>query len=220
MGQSRTAVDRCGRKTLKLQGVQNGEALAGGSPTDKEMSPILSEPPAQGANWTASGVTLIEQSEVGEQAEIVALQSASAQLGTVELSVRYSSEQALLAVTVLRASDLRVAAAATESAEPAEPAETESVDPYVKLQLLPEKRHRVKTRVIRHTRNPVFDETFSFYGIKTDSRGHVPVALHVLVLTFDRFSRDRTTLLSFIYHLSSLTPTLNSPTQSSHFPSH
>ncbi len=38
-------------------------------------------------------------------------------------------------------------------------------DPYVKLQLLPEKQHKVKTRVMRRTLNPVYDEDFTFYGV-------------------------------------------------------
>ena len=38
-------------------------------------------------------------------------------------------------------------------------------DPYVKLQLLPEKQHKVKTRVLRRTQNPVYDEDFTFYGV-------------------------------------------------------
>ena len=46
------------------------------------------------------------------------------------------------------------------------PAETfTSSDPYVKLQLLPEKQHKVKTRVLRRTLNPVYDEDFTFYGV-------------------------------------------------------
>jgi Ca2+-dependent lipid-binding protein len=36
---------------------------------------------------------------------------------------------------------------------------------YVKLQLLPDKQHKVKkTRVVRKTRNPAYDENFTFYG--------------------------------------------------------
>lgn len=38
-------------------------------------------------------------------------------------------------------------------------------DPYVKLQLLPEKQHKVKTRVLRKTQSPLYDEDFTFYGI-------------------------------------------------------
>ena len=38
-------------------------------------------------------------------------------------------------------------------------------DPYIKLQILPEKEHKVKTKVVRDSVNPVFDEDFTFYGI-------------------------------------------------------
>ncbi len=39
-------------------------------------------------------------------------------------------------------------------------------DPYVKLQLLPDKQQRVKTRVLRHTRQPIYEEEFTFYGLQ------------------------------------------------------
>ena len=48
---------------------------------------------------------------------------------------------------------------------PAKDSTAKSSDPYVKLQLLPEKQHKVKTRVMRRTLNPVYDEDFTFYGI-------------------------------------------------------
>uniref|UniRef100_A0A8C2KAH7 Synaptotagmin IV n=1 Tax=Cyprinus carpio TaxID=7962 RepID=A0A8C2KAH7_CYPCA len=61
-------------------------------------------------------------------------------------------------------------------------------DPYIKLTLLPEKKHKVKTRVLRKTLDPAFDETFSFYGIPYARVSQL--ALHFMVLSFDRFSRD------------------------------
>ncbi|XP_030635542.1 synaptotagmin-4 [Chanos chanos] len=61
-------------------------------------------------------------------------------------------------------------------------------DPYIKLTLLPEKKHKVKTRVLRKTLDPAFDETFSFYGIPHSRVSQL--ALHFMVLSFDRFSRD------------------------------
>lgn len=48
---------------------------------------------------------------------------------------------------------------------PARDSNIGSSDPYVKLQLLPDKHHKVKTRVLRRTLNPVYDEDFTFYGI-------------------------------------------------------
>ncbi len=49
---------------------------------------------------------------------------------------------------------------------PCKDPENPMLDPYVKLQLLPDKQHKVKTRVLRKTRSPVYEEDFSFYGIK------------------------------------------------------
>lgn len=74
-------------------------------------------------------------------------------LGQLEFKLRYRTEQNTLAVTVVKCKDL-----------PARGTNATS-DPYVKLQLLPDKQHRVKTRVLRNTKDPVYDEDFTFYGI-------------------------------------------------------
>ena len=58
---------------------------------------------------------------------------------------------------------------------PAKDSAAKSSDPYVKLQLLPEKQHKVKTRVMRRTLNPVYDEDFTFYGIHFNQ---LPVGRH------------------------------------------
>ncbi|CAL8377557.1 unnamed protein product [Boreogadus saida] len=95
----------------------------------------------------------------------------------------------------MRERDVRTSAAdrqsASEEAHGLAPTDEQSLtsDPYIKLTLLPEKKHRVKTRVLRKTLEPAFDETFSFYGV---AAARVPeLALHFNVLSFDRFSRDR-----------------------------
>lgn len=67
---------------------------------------------------------------------------------------RYNFDKNALVVTIVRCTDL-----------PAKDPALTSSDPYVKLQLLPEKQHKVKTRVLRKTVNPVYDEDFTFYGI-------------------------------------------------------
>lgn len=79
-------------------------------------------------------------------------------------------------------------------------------DPYVKMQLLPEKQHKVgggvpcssrfltlkplqaKTRVLRKTQNPTYNEEFTFYGVTPNLLESLVV--HFVVLNFDRFSRD------------------------------
>jgi len=62
------------------------------------------------------------------------------------------------------------------------------LDPYVKLQLLPEKQHKVKTRVVRNTLSPHYDEEFTFYGLNFNQLQST--TLHFAVIAFDRYSRD------------------------------
>jgi len=61
-------------------------------------------------------------------------------------------------------------------------------DPYVRIALLPDKKHRLDTKVKRRTLNPKWNETFYFEGFpvnKLNTR-----VLHFHVLDYDRFSRD------------------------------
>lgn len=98
-------------------------------------------------------------------------------LGSLSFSVEQDEAKGALIVSIVRASDL----------PPRDPA-LGSCDPYVKLQLLPEKKHKCKTRVVRKTLNPKYDETFTFYGV---TAAQVPgITLHFVILSFDRFSRD------------------------------
>lgn len=43
-------------------------------------------------------------------------------------------------------------------------------------------------RVVRNTRNPVYDEDFTFYGLNLNELRSM--SLHFVVLSFDRYSRD------------------------------
>ncbi|XP_059726809.1 synaptotagmin-11 isoform X3 [Haemorhous mexicanus] len=98
-------------------------------------------------------------------------------LGDLTFSVDYNFPKKALVVTIQEAHGL-----------PVMDEHTQSSDPYIKMTILPDKRHRVKTRVLRKTLEPVFDETFTFYGIPYS---HLQdLVLHFLVLSFDRFSRD------------------------------
>ncbi|XP_053983987.1 synaptotagmin-4 [Hylaeus anthracinus] len=97
-------------------------------------------------------------------------------LGQLMFKLRYISEQNALGVTVVNCKGL-----------PAREQNATS-DPYVKLKLLPDKKHQVKTRVLRNTRDPVYDEDFTFFGISKDQLQKI--SLHFIVLSFDRYSRD------------------------------
>lgn len=98
-------------------------------------------------------------------------------LGSLSLTVDYNFPKKALVVTIVGARGL-----------PAMDEQVSSSDPYVKMTILPEKKHRVKTRVLRKTLDPLFDETFTFYGVAYSSLPDL--TLHFLVLSFDRFSRD------------------------------
>lgn len=98
-------------------------------------------------------------------------------LGNLTFSVSHDEQKCALMVNIINANDL----------PPRDPS-LGGCDPYVKLQLLPEKKHKCKTRVLRKTLSPTYDETFTFYGI-TDNQ--IPATtLHFVILSFDRFSRD------------------------------
>ncbi|XP_049871803.1 synaptotagmin-4 [Pectinophora gossypiella] len=96
-------------------------------------------------------------------------------LGDLHFKLRYENEKSALVVSVVSCQGL-------PGREPAGP------DPYVKLQLLPDKQHKVKTRVVRKTRCPVYDEDFTFYGLAPHQL--TGITLHFVVLSFDRYSRD------------------------------
>ncbi|XP_056142705.1 synaptotagmin-11b [Lampris incognitus] len=98
-------------------------------------------------------------------------------LGSISLAVDYNFPKKALVVTIVGAHAL-----------PAMDEQAGSSDPYVKMTILPEKKHRVKTRVLRKTLEPLFDETFTFYGVAYSSLPEL--TLHFLVLSFDRFARD------------------------------
>ncbi|KAG8535933.1 hypothetical protein GDO81_027441 [Engystomops pustulosus] len=100
-----------------------------------------------------------------------------AALGTLTISVDYNFPKKALVVTIQEAHSL-----------PVMDEHSQGSDPYIKMTILPDKKHRVKTRVLRKTLDPVFDETFTFYGIPYSQLQDL--VLHFLVLSFDRFSRD------------------------------
>ena len=98
-------------------------------------------------------------------------------LGKLHFRLKYNYEKHALSVTIEKATELAVKDGSNHC------------DPYVKLHLLPEKQHKVKTRVLMKTRNPVYDEEFTFFGIEPSQLQ--TASLNFVVLSFDRFSRDK-----------------------------
>uniref|UniRef100_A0A9J2P3Y0 C2 domain-containing protein n=1 Tax=Ascaris lumbricoides TaxID=6252 RepID=A0A9J2P3Y0_ASCLU len=110
--------------------------------------------------------------------------------GYINFTLRYNIISSALQVNIVSCRDLPELAIAADGQC--------LLDPYVKLQLLPEKQHRVKTRLVRATRNPLYEETFSMYGIEPEQLN--ATSLHFAVIAFDRYSRD-TLLAEAVYPL-------------------
>ncbi|XP_040161033.1 synaptotagmin-11 isoform X2 [Anopheles arabiensis] len=121
-------------------------------------------------------------------------------LGTIVFKLRFLADRSALVVSVVRcrglpgknhgtaAAELSTIGGGTMLCNGSANGKQTATDPYVKLQLLPDKQHKVKTRVLRNTRNPVYDEDFTFYGLTLSELAGM--SLHFVVLSFDRYSRD------------------------------
>ncbi|XP_043278504.1 synaptotagmin-4 isoform X2 [Venturia canescens] len=165
-----------------------------GSQTSQHSNNLSSQPRTPSANGgqspvqTPSGeITLslenerdkaeLESSEKSEGGRSPNNDSNKDGLGQLMFKLRYQADQNALVVTVVKCIGL-----------PARGQQHVTSDPYVKLQLFPDKQHRVKTRVLRNTRDPVYDEDFTFFGISPTQLQKI--SLHFVVLSFDRYSRD------------------------------
>ncbi|CAM1331122.1 SYT7 (predicted) [Pycnogonum litorale] len=96
--------------------------------------------------------------------------------GKIKFTVEYDTRESSLIVKIIDAKGL-----------PAKDA-TGTSDPYVRVTLLPDKKHKIETKIKRRTLNPKWNETLYFQDF--------PITvlqtrtLHLHVLDWDRFSRD------------------------------
>ncbi|XP_033612748.1 synaptotagmin-7 isoform X3 [Fukomys damarensis] len=97
-------------------------------------------------------------------------------LGRIQFSVGYNFQESTLTVKILKAQEL-----------PAKDFSGTS-DPFVKIYLLPDKKHKLETKVKRKNLNPHWNETFLFEGFPYDKV--VQRVLYLQVLDYDRFSRN------------------------------
>uniref|UniRef100_A0A3Q3C2C0 Double C2-like domains, alpha n=2 Tax=Haplochromis burtoni TaxID=8153 RepID=A0A3Q3C2C0_HAPBU len=145
------------------------------SPTPVSPNPAVSPPPSLSPGSVASGMggshllspllaqgrpggggSLSLTSSVDTSVEINSSDSDDCTaLGTLEFELRYEQSSNKLNCTVLRAKGLK-------------PMDFNGLaDPYVKLHLLPGacKANKLKTRTIRNSLNPVWNETLTYVGI-------------------------------------------------------
>lgn len=97
-------------------------------------------------------------------------------LGRIQIHLRYDFERMTLNLNLLTAEHL-----------PAKDFSGTS-DPYVKIMLLPDRKHRLVSNIRRKCLNPRWDEMFSFEGYPFAKLADKTLCLQVL--DYDRFSRD------------------------------
>ncbi|XP_031727171.1 synaptotagmin-7 isoform X4 [Anarrhichthys ocellatus] len=100
----------------------------------------------------------------------------SEKLGRIQFSIGYSFQNTTLTVKLLRGQEL-----------PAKDFSGTS-DPFVKIYLLPDKKHKLETKVKRKNLNPNWNETFLFEGFPYEKVRER--TLYLQVLDYDRFSRN------------------------------
>ncbi|XP_059080048.1 synaptotagmin-7-like isoform X2 [Tigriopus californicus] len=142
-------------------GVPNGGAA--GPPTEEKKSsnPAL-------AFFNNRSISLVDMyTDMGEPTE---------KCGELNFGLEYDFATQTLKLKIIQARDL--AAKDTNGLS----------DPYVRVTLLPDKKHRLETKIKRRTLNPRWNETFYFEGFpinKLQAR-----VLHLHCYDYDRFSRD------------------------------
>jgi Ca2+-dependent lipid-binding protein len=112
--------------------------------------------------------------ELYKQVSIDSVKSEHCVCGKLFFTLVYSHESESLVVNVLRCEDL-----------PAKDFSGTS-DPYVKIYLLPDRKHKCQTKVHRKTLCPEFNEKFAFSAPYKELTSRV---LQFNIYDFDRFSR-------------------------------
>lgn len=172
------------------------------SPMESKLSPTGS---SSGGNGSANGgrssqMAVMQDSMISNASSEIHIEQYG-KLGSIFFKLRYLAERNALMVSIIRCRGLPSKSSGGNNTNNASTSNNSNdipagmngrtqaaTDPYVKLQLLPDKQHKVKTRVVRNTRNPVYDEDFTFYGLNINDLQNM--SLHFVILSFDRYSRD------------------------------
>ncbi|KAG2462840.1 SYT7 protein, partial [Polypterus senegalus] len=148
-------------------------------PTSQSLGQLHQQPPSSassssgvGGGGRASRGSLSPGSEDDDSHDMPGREN----LGRIQFSVGYNFHESTLTVKILKAQEL-----------PAKDFSGTS-DPFVKIYLLPDKKHKLETKVKRKNLNPHWNETFLFEGFPYEKV--VQRTLYLQVLDYDRFSRN------------------------------
>ena len=84
--------------------------------------------------------------------DVTTADGGSQKLGRIQFTLGYDFEQSTLTLKIIRAVDLAAKDITGRS------------DPYVKVMLLPDKKHKLLTNIKRRNLNPRWNEVFAFEG--------------------------------------------------------
>lgn len=111
-------------------------------------------------------------------------------VGSLLFSLEHDKHRDSLTIHIIKATDLTLEATSSEDNVSTPLSHLSPLfDPYIRLLLLPEGKQKAKTRIVRRTRNPVFEETFTFYGMNNQKLFKSFVKFSVI--SHDRFSKDQ-----------------------------
>ncbi|XP_062569924.1 synaptotagmin-7-like [Saccostrea cucullata] len=114
--------------------------------------------------------------EVDAAASVDVTEGVDCKLGRIQIGLSYDFQSLTLTLKVIQAKDL-VAKDFTGTS-----------DPYVKILLLPDKRHKLVTKVKKKNLNPRWNESFLFEGWLHNKL--LEKTIYLQVIDYDRFSRD------------------------------
>ncbi|KAJ7308827.1 hypothetical protein JRQ81_008096 [Phrynocephalus forsythii] len=172
-----------GIKKHRAESVSSGEAAR--TPTRSTIWPlgtIASESPSSlGSERGGGGLSATEScpSDLpAEDEDSDAQRTVAAALGTLDFSLLYDQENNALHCTINKAKGLK-------------PMDHNGLsDPYVKLHLLPgaSKANKLRTKTLRNTLNPTWNETLTYYGITDEDM--IRKTLRVSVCDEDKFRHN------------------------------
>nr|XP_056715087.1 rabphilin-3A [Euleptes europaea] len=151
------------------------------APAAREERPMRQAPPYSQAAMPPAAPAPSRQppQEEEEEDEANSYDSDEATtLGSLEFSLLYSPENSSLHCTIIKAKGLK-------------PMDSNGLaDPYVKLHLLPgaSKSNKLRTKTLRNTRNPVWNETLVYHGITEEDMQRK--TLRISVCDEDKFGHN------------------------------
>ncbi|XP_022246712.1 synaptotagmin-7-like isoform X2 [Limulus polyphemus] len=162
--------DRCSQGHLRLIPSLASQSISI-SENGKENSGATMQGPISFLQYL---LPTVEQEEAADLAN--AMTEPDEPAGQIHFSLEYNFPNSTLILKIIQASNL-----------PAKDIIGTS-DPYVKVFLLPDKKHKLETKVKHRTLNPRWNETFYFEGFPLYKLQKS--ILYLQVFDYDRFSRD------------------------------